>query len=158
DKFRPKRQPTPIHSSQWDGLRSACCPGQSTMSCDFYNSPNVTCKTKANSAISNWINNQLVHKLLIYRSIRVNRLRFRVEEINMYQDCYRQHIGLGVYKASLGLAVSVQMDVLEDVPKVAHRSILHCFSCPTTTILPILGTGILARRLIPHITTWSTQL
>ncbi|KIH49654.1 serine carboxypeptidase, partial [Ancylostoma duodenale] len=57
DKFRPKRQATPTNSSQWDDLRLACCPGQSTLSCDFYNSPNVTCKTKANNAISTWINN-----------------------------------------------------------------------------------------------------
>ncbi|KAK6732026.1 hypothetical protein RB195_016418 [Necator americanus] len=70
---------------QWDDLRSACCTGQSTMSCDFYNSPNATCQTKAKSAVSTWIDTQ-------------------VNQLNLYQDCYRQYIRLQTNKELLGLS------------------------------------------------------
>ncbi|KAK6047621.1 hypothetical protein COOONC_14873 [Cooperia oncophora] len=72
---------------QWDDLRASCCQNQSTMSCDFYNSPDPTCQNKARAAVSGWIDNA-------------------VFSYDMYQDCYRNIYRLERVALAMGLEVS----------------------------------------------------
>ncbi|CAD6185442.1 unnamed protein product [Caenorhabditis auriculariae] len=69
---------------QWDALRKVCCPGQSTLGCDFYGSQDQNCRAKADNAVKNWI----------FSSI---------DQYNVYQDCYRTLIVLNATATAMGL-------------------------------------------------------
>ncbi|PIO54930.1 hypothetical protein TELCIR_23695, partial [Teladorsagia circumcincta] len=69
---------------QWDDLRSSCCPAQSTLSCDFYNSPEPICQNKSRAAVSGWIDQT-------------------VFSYDMYQDCYRNVHRLKRVSNAMGL-------------------------------------------------------
>nr|CDJ84066.1 Peptidase S10 domain containing protein [Haemonchus contortus] len=73
---------------QWDDLRSSCCQNQSTMACDFYNSPDPICQNKSRTAFMGWIDQT-------------------VYSYNMYQDCYRNTNNLRRMTNAMGFDMAV---------------------------------------------------
>ncbi|CAI5454236.1 unnamed protein product [Caenorhabditis angaria] len=85
---------------QYDDLKSVCCPGNSTLTCDFYNGGDV-CRSKAVLALQSWFNTQ-------------------TSTYDIYQDCYRSQILLQSAAKTLGISLAVQNNYNSSDPFIGY--------------------------------------